>query len=276
MDERPELVRNVALAAERLQFGNDIVHLAITYVDRFRAIEPVQGHVLQVVALVALVVAAKFQRKSKTDEEGYFVDLTFSYVLDKFDNPAGVTRRHLATIERRLLNVLQWRLLMATPSSFASAYRARGIFCLEDTAGPLLDTPPTLEEHQRVWEFTTFFCNLATLHGLSCTQGISVAAGAAVAGARYIVGIHPAWPEHLALWLCLPGDTQRVVMCTVAMLDLYHTEYEPGREGEQEAKEEEAKEEEAKEEEAKEDDYFQTQMARTKDLTQKSCKFLYK
>ena len=225
LDARQGLVELLAQVAGHMKLHNDTVHLSMAYIDRFRARVQVQGTRLKLAALAALAVAAKFADIPK-DEEGYCLDPSFSHILVVLGNPRGITTRHLAAYERRLLEVLRWQLLAATPSSFACAYRARGIFCEDDTAGPLLDTPPTCEDQENAWQYTKFFCDLATLHGLSCTHGTSVAAAAAVAAARNVVGIQPAWPEQLAHRL---GHTQgaQVDVCARAILRLYHAEHAP-------------------------------------------------
>ena len=199
----------------------------MAYVDRFRARVQVQGARLLLAALASLMVAAKFTET--LDEEGHFLVPSFSHILAALGNPTGITRRHLAVYERRILDVLGWQLFTATPSSFACAYQAVGIFCRDDSVGPFLGIPPTHDEQRRVCQYTEFFCELATLRGLSCTHGISVAAAASIAAARTTVGIHPAWSEQLALRLGHNTDT-RVDECASAILHLYRTEFAPSAE----------------------------------------------
>lgn len=222
MNVRPDLVEYVAHVVSRLRLHNDNVHVTMAYVDRFCARVKVQGARLLLAALASLMVAAKFTET--LDEEGHDLIPCFSHILAALGNPAGITKRHLAVYECRILDVLGWQLFTATPSSFARAYQAAGIFCQGDSVGPLLGIPPTHDEQQRVCQYTEFFCELATLRGLSCTHGISIAAAAAIAAARTIVGIHPAWSDVLALRLGHKTDT-RVDECASAILHLYRTEH---------------------------------------------------
>ena len=225
LDVRRDLVEYVAQVAGRLQLRNETVHLAMVYVDRFRSRVHVQGARLLLSGVAALVVAAKFLDNSFEGKCDGLIPFKCSHVLAALGNPAGITTRVLVAYERRVLDALHWQLLTVTPSSFVCAYHVKGIFTVDDTAGCLCTTSPTPEDQRQVWHYTKYFCELVTLHGLSCTFGISVSAAASVAAARTIVGIHPPWPESLAHRLG-HAHTQ-VEGCASAIVDLYRTEHAP-------------------------------------------------
>ncbi len=225
LEVRRDLVEYVAQVAERLQLHNETVHLAMAYVDRFRSRVHVQGARLLLSGVAALVVAAKFLNTSCDGTCNELIPFKFSHVLAALGNPAGITTRVLVAYERRVLDVLHWQLLTVTPSSFACAYHAKGIFTVDDTAGLLRTTLPTPEDQRQVWQYAKYFCEMVTLHGLSCTFGISVSAAASVAAARTVVGIHPPWPEILAHRLG-HAHTQ-VEGCASAIIDLHRNEDAP-------------------------------------------------
>ena len=218
---RPQLVDTVAQIAGLLGLSNDVVHLALAYLDRLHARTPRAGARL-LAALACLVVAAKFSEVSQ-DDEGQGTLPSYHHVLAALGNPVGITTRHLVAWERRVLEVLEWRLSSATTSCFAHAYRAKGVFCADDTAGPERDGPPTPDEQARVCDHITFFCELATLQGITCAHGASVSAAAAVCAARVINDIHPSWPPSLARRL---GKTYaHIDACTRTFLHLFRTQY---------------------------------------------------
>ena len=218
---RPQLVDTVAQIAGLLGLSNDVVHLALAYLDRLHARTPRAGARL-LAALACMVVAAKFSEVSQ-DDEGQGTLPSYHHVLAALGNPVGITTRHLVAWERRVLEVLEWRLSSATTSCFAHAYRAKGVFCADDTAGPERDGPPTPDEQARVCDHITFFCELATLQGITCAHGASVSAAAAVCAARVINDIHPSWPPSLARRL---GKTYaHIDACTRTFLHLFRTQY---------------------------------------------------
>ena len=220
---RRDLVDFVAHVAGRLHLHDDLVHLAMAYIDRFRSRVQEQGAHLLLSAVVALIIAAKFLDAPR-DHDGFSLMLSWRHVLAVLGNPRGVTTRHLAAKERQVLDVLRWELFAATPSSFARAYLAKGIFSDDETVGPSR-TKPTDQDRRSVWQYTKFFCDVANLHGLPCTFGVSVVAAASVSAARTIVGIDPAWPDSLA---CRLGHTHTSVeACARVILDLYRTEHGP-------------------------------------------------
>jgi len=218
---RPQLVDTVAQIAGLLGLSNDVVHLALAYLDRLHARTPRAGARL-LAALACMVVAAKFSEVSQ-DDEGQGTLPSYHHVLAALGNPVGITTRHLVAWERRVLEVLEWRLSSATTSCFAHAYRAKGVFCADDTAGPERDGPPTPDEQARVCDHINFFCELATLQGITCAHGASVSAAAAVCAARVINDIHPSWPPSLARRL---GKTYaHIDACTRTFLHLFRTQY---------------------------------------------------
>ena len=213
---RPQLVETVAQVAGLLGLSNDVVHLALTYLDRFNAKMPLAGARLRA-ALACLVVAAKFWEVSQ-DDHGQGTLPSYSHVLAAVGNPVGITNKHLIAWERRVLEVLDWQLMAATTSCFVHAYCAKGIFCPEDTAGPKR-RGLTRDEQSRVCDLVTFLCELATLRGITCAHGASASAAAAVCAARIINGIHPHWPPLLAQRL---GKTRaQIDACTQTLLDLF-------------------------------------------------------
>ena len=125
----------------------------------------------------------------------------------------------LAAYERFVLQVLDWRLCAAPPSSFADAFCAKGPWTDEDTIGPEHDVGPTPEDQQRVFENAKFFCNMATLHGLSCTYGDSVSAASSIAAARAVNSIHPVWPQQLGQRL--GHDYEEIKLCLQALLRIH-------------------------------------------------------
>lgn len=217
---RPQLVETVAQVAGLLGLSNDVVHLALTYLDRFNAKMPLAGARLRA-ALACLVVAAKFWEVSQ-DDHGQGTLPSYSHVLAAVGNPVGITNKHLIAWERRVLEVLDWQLMAATTSCFVHAYCAKGIFCPEDTAGPKR-RGLTRDEQSRVCDLVTFLCELATLRGITCAHGASASAAAAVCAARIINGIHPHWPPLLAQRL---GKTRaHIDACTQTLLHLFRTQY---------------------------------------------------
>ena len=137
----------------------------------------------------------------------------------KRSSAAGVSALRLAAYERFVLQVLDWRLCAAPPCSFADAFCAKGLWTDEDTIGPEHDVAPTAEGQQRVFENAKFFCNMATLHGLSCTYGDSVSAASSVAAARAVHSIRPVWPQQLGLRL--GHDYVEINLCLQALLQIY-------------------------------------------------------
>ena len=136
----------------------------------------------------------------------------------------------LVAYEGFVLRVLDWQLHASSPSSFADAYHAKGLFSDDDTTGSKHNVPPSPQAQGRVFEHARFFCNLATLHGMSCTFGDSVSAASSVAAARAVNSIHPVWPEQLAQRL---GHAfGQIHGCTQALLRIYSTAY--ARAGEEE------------------------------------------
>ena len=231
---RPQLVDAVAEVAGLLGLSNDVVHLALAYLDRLNARTPRAGARLREylrAALACMVVAAKYSEVSQ-DDDGQGTLPSYHHVLAELErvsflemlgNPVGITTKHLVAWERHVLEVLDWRLSSATTSCFVHAYRAKGIFCADDTAGPERDRPPTPDEQASVCDHTTFFCELATLQGITCAHGASVSAAAAVCAARVVNGIHPSWPPALALRL---GKAHaHIDACTRTFLHLFHTQH---------------------------------------------------
>jgi len=218
---RPQLADIIVQVAGLLDLGNDVVHLALAYLDRLNARTPRAGARL-LAALACMVVAAKFSEVSR-DGDGLGTVPSYYHVLAALDNPVGITTKHLVAWERRVLEVLDWRLSSATTSCFVDAYRAKGIFCVDDTSGPELDGPPTPDEQASVCKHITFFCEIATLQGITYAHGASVSAAAAVRAARVINGIHPSWPPALARRL---GKTHaHIDACTRTFVHLYRTQY---------------------------------------------------
>ena len=136
----------------------------------------------------------------------------------------------LVAYESFVLRVLDWQLHASSPSSFADAYHAKGLFSDDDTTGSVHNEPPTPQVQERVFEHAKFFCNLATLHGMSCTYGDSVSAASSVAAARAVNSIRPVWPEQLAQRL---GHTYgKIHGCAQALLRIYCAAYAPAGEEE--------------------------------------------
>jgi hypothetical protein len=217
---RPQLVETVAQVAGLLGLSNDVVHLALTYLDRFNAKMPLAGARL-LAALACLVVAAKFLEVSQ-DDNGQGTLPSYSHVVAAVGNPVGIANEHLIAWERRVLEVLDWQLIAATTSCFVHAYCAKGIFCPEDTAGPKR-RGITRDEQGRVCDSVTFLCELATLRGITCAHGASESAAAAVCAARIIYGIHPHWPPLLAQRL---GKTRaQIDACTQTLLHHFRTQH---------------------------------------------------
>ena len=209
----------VAQVAGRLGLSNDVVHLALAYLDRLNASTP-RPRLLA--ALACMMVAAKLSEVSQ-DDEGQGTLPSYHHVLAALGNPVGISTKHLVAWERRVLEVLDWRLTSATTSCFVDAYRAKGIFCADDAAGPERDGPPSPDEQARVCDHITFFCELATLQGITCAHGASVSAAAAVCASRVINGICPPWPPALAQRL---GKTHACIdACTQTFLHLFRTQY---------------------------------------------------
>jgi len=212
LENRLGLVEYVAHVAGILRLDNETVHVAMAYLDRIRQHFQTQRRRL-VAALACLVVAAKFMETSE-DSLGYILTPSHSLVLAALNNPEGLSVRHLAAYELRVLDALSWKLTAATSLAFAYAYRAKGLFCATEAPSP--------QSQEHLWNLVKFFCNLATNHGLSCTFSVSIAAAAAVAAARTSIGI-PSWPEELERRFRY--SKADIIDCENDILLKYRTEY---------------------------------------------------
>ena len=95
MRVRPQLVDTVAQIAGLFGLNNDVVHLALAYLDRLHARTPRAGARL-LAALACLVVAAKFSEVSQ-DDEGQGTLPSYHHVLAALGNPVGNVCMYILT-----------------------------------------------------------------------------------------------------------------------------------------------------------------------------------
>lgn len=222
LEVRTELVKFVAHIADRLEIANDTVQQCMAYLDRIGS-HIHQSHGLKslvVSAAACLLLATKFMDTAQ-GENGHSNVPSLSHLLAAMGSHPGITKKIMAAYETKILGLLGWRLLAATPFAFAHAYHAKGLFCQVDKT--LYETSPSALDEQRVYNHVRFFCELGTLHGMSCTLGVSVCAASAVAAARTASGIEPAWPQELALRLGHP--LSKIKVCQETMLNEWHNHY---------------------------------------------------
>lgn len=226
MKARRSVVKLLARVAEILHLESETVHRAMVYTDRHQAsVVETRGIRVAVTALACLVIATKFGETCQ-DRDGLPLCPPMSYYVNALQEvcghstTAGLTPRHLAAYELRALDVLRWRLRVATPITYARAFRHKGIFCASDAT----DSAPLLpEEEEQAWKYVQFFCDLATQCAMSIQYGVAVSACASVAAARRLVGIEAPWPLELEQRF---GNARRnIEPCVQAMLLTFRQDF---------------------------------------------------
>jgi hypothetical protein len=211
--------------ADKFRFSYKVVHMAAVYFDRLHGTTP-QPKALA--SLACMIVAAKYLETSSHDASKL---PTYNNVLAALGNPLNISTKHLVAWERRVLEVLNWRLSSATTLCFLDAYWAKGLFCAQDVAGPDRDRPPLPDEQTNVCKLIAFFCEFATLHGITYWNGASLTSAAAIGAARYTYGIFPTWPAVLAH---RTGHTQATILSCMQTLLAGHQRLQKEPEPDQE------------------------------------------
>ena len=211
-----------------LRLDSETVHYAMVYMDRHQAsVVETRGIRLLLTGLACLVIATKYLEPCQ-DARGFSLCPPLAHFVVALQRVGdahpltGLTPKHLAAYELRALQVLGWRLRVATPISYAHAYRERGIF----GAGDATDAEGSLllpEEQMQAWKYVEFFCDLATQRGMCNEHGVAIAAGASVAAARRLIGVEAPWP--LRLEQRFRHRFQDIEPCMRAMLQAFRADF---------------------------------------------------
>ena len=165
--------------------ADTITSTAAAYIDRSQTYLQ-NGISVLTCSLACLLLALK-----ATEGHGHvplYSDVLHAARLTMEGWPQGIVPAVLVAEETRILNMLGWKLLAASPLHFAHEFRAFGLFTdvdrqamasLADSDGPLVET--------QVWIRIKFFCRLANRFSLKNKYGSSLCAAAAVAASRHLV-----------------------------------------------------------------------------------------
>lgn len=226
---RRSVVNLLAKVAEMLRLDSETVHYAMVYMDRHQAsVVETRGFRLLLTGLACLVVATKYLEPCHLSERGVPSCPSLAHFVVALQRVGdahpltGLTPKHLAAYELRALQVLGWRLRVATPISYAHAYRRLGIFDAGD-ATDAEGSPLVPEERRHAWKYVEFFCDLATQRGMCNEYGVAIAAGASVAAARKLIGVETPWPVKLEQRF--HHRPQDIEPCMRAMLQAFRVDF---------------------------------------------------
>eukprot|EP01062_Namystynia_karyoxenos_P017506 TRINITY_DN16440_c1_g1_i2.p1 TRINITY_DN16440_c1_g1~~TRINITY_DN16440_c1_g1_i2.p1 ORF type:complete len:353 (+),score=132.13 TRINITY_DN16440_c1_g1_i2:118-1176(+) len=164
--------------ANRLKMEPATIFLAANVLDRFLATKAIRRERMQMVSMVSLIIAAKYEEIYPPRIKDY-IHISANHF----------TREDMLRYEHYILHALGYSLTVPTPYNFIS----RLLFALKDSGRP------ETREQQEVRHASLFIAECAMLKlSLYLDVKPSRLAAGSVFAARQMLGRHPVWPSEVA------------------------------------------------------------------------------
>ncbi|EKX40680.1 hypothetical protein GUITHDRAFT_75342 [Guillardia theta CCMP2712] len=210
------MVNHVSNLTNYLNLSGLFVHISTLYMDRFFSKMPVSETSWRIYASACLLLAMKMEGPATA---GTPTDLV-EFMVDEYE----LTIEHVKIAELQILKVLEWSLTSPTMLHFMDVYKVGGIYFSDDlkmTKG----VPTHLDNQDRicVWEYVSFFCDLAIQKQefMSCKNSLKTAA--AIAASRACLNVTPLWNERLARMTHY--NMSEIFECFYRLLQIFREQY---------------------------------------------------
>ena len=203
-------------------------HVAVMYMDRIMQTCAVPRDSLQIVSLVCLLIASKYEEREidVPTIDMLVQELKTSDVTSSKENQAKEEqrlRKHIVQIEIMILNRLKWDLSEYTPLHFLAHFLHKGVLFENDMIDSIHENQeqPSLKRILKQFKrYTNFFAELALQDYAFQAFPSSVVAAAIVVATRKAIHIVPMWRPELEGPLCCTAEEIRD--CVALVLELHH------------------------------------------------------
>jgi len=177
---------------EACRLNNLTVHTAVGFLDMFLDVVPVDASKLRLVGAATILIAAKIEEQEPSVPR---VAILSAYCGVPPPPPSFIPK-----VESLILNHLNWEMVILTPLHFLGYYLLVGLTPSELIANPHLHR--YAETKSCLSKMAEFLVDLCQHHSMYREYLPSVVAAAAIATARQMLRIAPAWSHPLQLVSC--------------------------------------------------------------------------
>ena len=203
-------------------------HVAVMYMDRIIQSCTVPRDSLQIVALVCLLIASKYEEREidVPTIDMLIAELKTDRITDQ-EKEEKRLRRHIVQMEILILNRLKWELCEYTPLHFLEHFLHKGVLFENDMIDSIHDESnkeqqqPSLKRILKQFKkYTNFFAELALQDYAFQAFPSSVVAAAIVVATRKAINIVPMWRPELEIPLHCTAE--KIRDCVALVLELHH------------------------------------------------------